>query len=364
MAIGLINDFPDATGAGKYGLILHDLLAGDLAMEYLYLDAGNLAILRRTGGSYSTLAALPRIPGLGGFKPWFWLMAKYRLPAYQLCHLLTPNISFIYDRGPYIVTCHDIAPLFMPISPAERLGRQCLYSGLARASHLIADSEATKNDIIRAYRIPSSRITVIPLGVDGRIFRPGDRSEARTALELPQGDSIILNVAIDMWRKNLAGAIRAFSRILARRTNALLVLTSQPKKQTWQSIQRLGLAERVVVKDRLTEPELARLYRAADVLLFPSFYEGFGLPALEAMASGCPVVASNATSLPEVVGQAGLMREPGDIEGLAESVLELLEDGRLYQRLVDRGLRRASEFTWERTARETATVYKNVMAKA
>jgi glycosyltransferase involved in cell wall biosynthesis len=161
--------------------------------------------------------------------------------------------------------------------------------------------------------------------------------------------------------KNQSGALRAFARLRVIYPGSLELLKTGVSNPEWSNgVEQLGLGEHARCLGVVPRAELPNLYNAVDCLLFPSLYEGFGWPPLEAMACGTPVVASNAASLPEVIGEARLLCAPGDDECLARAMHAVLTDEGLRQSLVEKGLARARQFTWEETARKTLEVYERV----
>jgi glycosyltransferase involved in cell wall biosynthesis len=218
-----------------------------------------------------------------------------------------------------------------------------------RAARVLVGSEFTRRDVVERYRVPEERIVVTPYAAD-----PVFRAEGETA----PGPPYLLFVGALEARKDPLTAVAA----LARLDQGLRLVLAGPdrglERQVREAADRLGLSARVELRSHVPKEELAALYRGAACLVFPSRYEGFGLPALEAMASGTPVVASTAGSLPEVVGDAGVLVEPGEPEALAAGVERALAD---RERLVAAGLERAGRFTWEETARRTLAVYEELL---
>jgi glycosyltransferase involved in cell wall biosynthesis len=202
-----------------------------------------------------------------------------------------------------------------------------------------------------------------PLGVDPQ-FSPGEpapRLRERFGLEGPY----LLTVGTLQPRKNVETALRAFERLVAAGADQRLALVGG---RGWRDdalaerIRRSPAAERIVVTGRVSDDELVGLYRAADCFVYPSRYEGFGLPPLEAMACGTAVISSNRTSLPEVVGDAALLVEPEDVDAIERALSDLLSSPDLRTELVDRGRRRAAEFSWRRCATLTAEAYRATAA--
>jgi glycosyltransferase involved in cell wall biosynthesis len=188
-----------------------------------------------------------------------------------------------------------------------------------------------------------------------------DRLRRRFGLNEPY----ILYVGALTLRKNIARALEAFAELNSSHPGLCFVLAGP---STWKKtpiaslLERLGITERVLLTGPLTDDDLPALYNGADLFVFPSLYEGFGLPPLEAMACGTPVVTSNASSLPEVVGDAAITVDPYDVDALSGAMRRVLTDPCLRDEMRQKGLARASGFTWERTARETVSVYRQVLA--
>ncbi len=262
-----------------------------------------------------------------------------------------------------ILTVHDLIGMLFPhnLPPAARFyWAWWLPRSVRWADQIIADSENTKRDITRLLGIQAEHIEVIYLGVSST-FRPlldqATREAVRHKHDLPP--NFALYVGTLEPRKGLDTLVAAFGAIAAN-TACHLVIAGKLgwyTKPLFRQIETLGLSQRVHVIDYVADEDMASLYNLADLFVYPSRYEGFGLPPLEAMACGAPVIASDAASLPEVVGEAGRLIPPDDIEALASAMLQVLSDTTLQTRMRESGLARARRFTWEETARRTAQVY-------
>ena len=275
----------------------------------------------------------------------------------------------MYDskRVKNVVTIHDIPQHSNPYSgtrhPEKKIRRYAEI--MAGADRIIADSAYTKADILRFYPVPEERIDVVHLGVDD-LIRPADEETIQAAL-LRYGirSPYLLHVGRVEKKKNLSRALEAFAGIRKRSAHPIqIVLAGTPGpggEEVFQTIERLGLKEDVRHVGYVRQEDLPALYSGALLFLFPSLYEGFGMPVLEAMACGTPVLTSDVTSLPEVVGDAAVQVDPLDVESIAREILRLVEDGQLREEYVRKGLERAKEFTWERTARETLAVYRKAL---
>ena len=280
-------------------------------------------------------------------------------------HLLPPL------RGARTVfTFHDaIYALF----PQYHLPMNRLFLGsmmprfLRRADAIVTVSECSKRDAVRLYGIDPARIRVIYDGVDARfqpVTDPARLAQVRARYALPE--RYVLYVGTIEPRKNLTTLLEAFSATYNRQSaigNWQLVIGGK-KGWLYESffarLRELGLEDEVVLPGYIADEDLPAVYSAASVFVFPSLYEGFGLPPLEAMACGTPVVCSNASSLPEVCGEAALLVSPTDVPALVQAMVRGLSDEPLRATLRARGLVQAAKFSWERTARETLAVYREV----
>jgi glycosyltransferase involved in cell wall biosynthesis len=207
-------------------------------------------------------------------------------------------------------------------------------------------------------------VVVVPLAA-GRQFRPVEAAEAGPVLEKYGVERpYILYVGALESRKNLPRLLEAYARLRKWSARWKLVIVGARKWKftpIFEAVQRLGLEPHVHFTDYVADEDLPALYRGAELFAFPSLYEGFGLPVLEAMACGTPVVTSNRSSLPEVAGDAALLVDPLDVEAIAGAMQRVLADEALAAGLREIGLARAAQFTWERTARETVAVYKKAI---
>lgn len=276
-------------------------------------------------------------------------------------------------RIPTILTVHDLSFLRVPHCFLPEF-RQYLETAVARAVRrtqwILADSENTRQDLIELLAVEPERVSVLYPGVEPH-FRPmeGALELERVRIRYGLPHRFILGVGTLQPRKNFDGLIRAFAQLLAARghdpgfDDVYLVIVGE-KGWMYEEVlalpQRLGVGERVRFTGFVEDADLPALYTLAEVLAFPSWYEGFGLPVLEAMACGTAVVAADNSSLPEVVGEGGLLVHAGDLQAWAEALARLLTDGDLRARLITAGREQAQHFTWEESARRLLTIYQAV----
>jgi glycosyltransferase involved in cell wall biosynthesis len=268
----------------------------------------------------------------------------------------------IGKRGKLIVTIHDVKPLLFSTGrhTPSLVERIVVPDRRAVIDHVVTVSTASSLDIQRLLGYPAQRVTVIYPGVDLKRFSP---AVPASGIDSPY----VLAVAGADPTKNVETLIKAFARVpssLRDRHKLILVGDLRRRPELGELVKELGLGAQTVFAGIVSDEQLIELYQHAAVFVFPSRYEGFGLPVLEAMACGCPVVSSNASSLPEVVGSAGFLRDPSDVDGFAEDITLLLSDASRRKQLRDQGVRRAAQFSWERTARELVALYGKVASSS
>ena len=269
-----------------------------------------------------------------------------------------------------VVTFHDVTFLLLP----ERypLIRRLYMSSVTRASARAADafiapSQAVRNDVVRKLGLPADRVSVIPEAA-APAYAPADgaaMASLRQRYGLP--NRYLLSVGSLEPGKNRARLIEAYARLHHEGIDVPLMVAGQRAwnyEGDFELVRRLGLDQQVRFLGYVPDEDLPALYSGALLLAFPSLYEGFGLPVLEAMACGTPVLTSNVSATAEVAGDAALLVDPRSVDGLTSALGRLLTDDALRAELRRRGLARAAEFSWERTARETLTVYEQAAARS
>ncbi len=352
---------------------------GRLSMD-LYATSLAAALRNLPSARYEIKEYHPRMIRIGGSGPMRMRLSRYvgyplssRLNAGALNHVIDPgygHLLYTLDRRRTVVTVHDVIPIarflggIRGLSPQRRpLLNQLSFGALWRAAHIIADSENTKRNLVSLLGCASANVTVVHPGLDPlfRAYPSEERLQARQRLGLSKGVYLLVTGSADY--KNHIGALRAFALLRCKFTGPCYLLKTGGVTQQWsRAVAELGLEGHVRALGIVERESLLDLYNSVDCLLFPSLYEGFGWPPLEAMACGTPVVASNAASLPEVVGDAGIMVPPWDSEGMAEALYRVLTNPALRDSLVRMGLERAQNFCWDGAARQIERVYDQVLA--
>jgi glycosyltransferase involved in cell wall biosynthesis len=279
----------------------------------------------------------------------------------------------LINRTPVVVSVHDVSFIEHPEYFTALRGAQLRFN-VARtvklADRIITGSEFSRDAILRAYPVSPDKIRVIPNAVSSE-FRVISRGRATQAIQERFGihDPFIFSVGDLQPRKNHIGLITAFAALNAAHPelNHHLVIAGQ---NTWftpkvrAAAQASGLASRIHFTGFVNDADLVRLYNACDCFVFPSFYEGFGLPILEAMASGRAVACSNTSAMPEVADGAGLLFDPRNPASIARAIGDILLDSELRQRMEGRGLQWAAHFNWRKSALATLDVYREVVGSA
>ena len=238
-------------------------------------------------------------------------------------------------------------------------------SGLKKADRIITISEFSKNEIIKYLEYPEDNIYTIYPAVDHEHYYERRDKEILKRFNISENEKVILYVGSEMPRQNIPFLIKGFSKLKKMLPDVKLLKIGNPqwrgaREELLRLIKELNLQNDVMFVGYVEEVELPEWYNAADLFVYPCLYAGFGLSPLEAMVCGTPVITSNTSSLPEVVGDAGIMGDPYDINGLADAMYKVLTNDGLRDDMIKRGLKRAKMFSWEKCARETLEVYEDV----
>jgi len=317
-----------------------------------------------------------RIKKVQVFSKWYGWKEQFFLPFdlykenLDLMHFTHFNSPIPY-LGKSIVTIHDITPYFFPGHKMKSLIRKVgfrtvFFSSVKKASKVIAVSQNTKNDIIRHFKISSEKIAVTYEGIDSQFKIINDKEKLdrlRKKYNIP--NSFIFYTGVWRNHKNLVGLVKAFGILKNKhKLDCQLVLGGKEDpyypevRKTWEN---LGLEKDIIRTGFIDQEELPLFYNAAEIFVIPSFYEGFGLIGLEAMACGTPVVSSNKTSLPEVLGNAAIYFNPDNPEEIAEKIKLVSTNKKLYNELVEKGLKQIEKYSWERMGKETLEIYRSIL---
>lgn len=363
------------TGIGRYSLHIAEGLisTAGIDVEFFY------------GANWSTRVRTAPLPGAGSLLPWL----RGHLPfSYELRRLVQsnrfsagtagknidlyhePNFLPLPFDGPTITTVHDLSWIRYPEAhPIERVRAMNRYfpAGLERSSLVLTDSSFVKNELVDVFGVKEERICVIPLGVDS-LFSPRsseDTQDTLTRWNLKHG-RYFLAVGTMEPRKNLGSALDAHERLPASiRQQCPLVLSGM---KGWNSstleerIRKMGKDRTLLNVGYIARADLAVLVSGANALVFPSIYEGFGLPLLEAMACGVPAISSNAASMPEVLGNAGVLLDPQDIEGMTLAMHRFATNSSERDEFAKKALDRSHSFSWSMCTRSTIEAYRRVVA--
>jgi glycosyltransferase involved in cell wall biosynthesis len=307
-----------------------------------------------------------RLPAIKPIVRIAWEQAILPVLAARLDVLHCPvNVLPLATPCPAVLTIHDLTFLRYPERfKAERRGYLSALTRLSasRAAKIMTDSAHTKRDVMELLQVAGEKIEVVYPGLSQE-FHPLPESEL-AAFRQRQGlpDEFILFVGTLEPRKNLDLLIQAYALLGARRLNDWPLVIAGAKgwmfEQIFAEVERNGLADKVIFPGYVALEDLPHWYGAATVFVYPSLYEGFGLPPLEAMACGTPVIVSDASSLPEVVGDAGARVDPQRAEDLADTLAEVLQSKAKQEQMASAGLRQAASFTWDRAADQIARIYR------
>jgi len=273
--------------------------------------------------------------------------------------VLLPQINlFLFKLAPTILYQHDLIEYYIQNQKwYKMLFRKVTYPiGLKLADKIVGVSQNTINDVKKFFNVPDHKLNMIYNGFESRSFRPLDKSDAKSILKAKYGIDwkFILYVGtLTLPQKNLLRLVEAYDNILKKGINIKLVMVGRKWKdceKIFNMVAEKGLNDSVIFTEYVPDEDLPYFYNSAEVFCFPSIYEGFGLPVLEAMACGCPVVTSNVSSLPEVVGDAGILIDPYNVNEISNALLKLLTDENLREKYIAAGLEQCKKFSWENSA--------------
>jgi glycosyltransferase involved in cell wall biosynthesis len=356
--IALVNPGPPGTCGGVIAVELRNRLADHYHVEHLFVE--EKGICEQSDWRGEPVMAVPFTMK----KVRHWQVHR-RMPEFDLYHYQSQrNLGLVrHGRKPGVLTCHGLAPLkaedVYSRGTQRRFREQFKY--LNEIDVVIANSQDTARDLTGLLDVPPEKIEVVYFGVNHGVFKPRDRTEARSSLEMPSESTVVLNVGTERKNKNIDRLLSVFSSLAAQVDNLCLVRLGDKDESFTKLLDKMGVANRVIRPGRIASP--APYYNAADVYLCMDLHASFGMPNLEAMASGCPVVTSNVEAIPEIVADACMLADPRNVEETAAAVRQVLESEDVRGDLRRRGLERARQFTWEKCAEETASVYSVVLRK-
>ena len=353
-----------------YGRLLEKALAENHGAEFRFsLRAPD------TSRSAAWLRRWKRGRGLAMYGSRYVLYPRLaRRESADVYHILDHgNASLIryLDPARTVVTCHDLIPLIFSREGTSLwpwLSRRMLQeamSGIAKAGCVAADSSSTRRDLIERLGLRPDKIHVVPLGIDEELRPPSpeERKAARESFGFARDEAVLVHAGQNASYKNLEGLLSIF-QLLAQRGQPVLLARAGVRFSAIQSRHavKLGVEKRVRDLGPLPRERLRQLYHAADLLVYPSWYEGFGFPPLEAMACGLPAAVSNRGSLPEIVGDAALIADPADPAHFADAAEKILRDPALQAELRKKGFAQAAKFRWKETAARMGSIYRSLLA--
>lgn len=369
MKIGLVTNMMDGrtAGIGRYTKnLVENLLKIDKKNNYVLIHSNQCHYDFK--GNYTEIrlpffTTIPRKLIVGAF-----IFEK-------LCH--EQKLDILHDLGqisPFffqtktkkILTLFDLTPTLFPqnFSIYSKYYTKLFPLVLKNSDKIITISKSSKKDLANIFTVPESKIEISYLGVENKfnnITNNQTLKQVRQRYNLPK--DFILFVGTIEPRKNLANLISAYY-LFRKKYNLQLVIVGKKGwkyDEVFHTIDKLGLHDEIRVVGYVKDDDLPSFYNLAKVFVYPSIYEGFGLPILEAMASGCPVIASNSSSMPEVIGDAGILINPEKLDKeLPSSLKKILKSTKMREKLIKKGMERAKQFTWQKTARETIKVYEEL----
>jgi glycosyltransferase involved in cell wall biosynthesis len=293
---------------------------------------------------------------------------KRKIKKDDITHLTSEDFAYLLNFIKFkksIITCHDLSPLTFRSSS---LFLKLVIMGLKKADRIITVSKFSKKDIAKRLNYPEKKIDVITDAVDHNRYYPKRDKQILEKYNISKNEKVILYVGSERKRQNIPFLLKGLYELKKILPEVILVKIGNPqqpgaRKNLLKLIKKLGLEKEVIFTGFVSEKVLSQWYNTADLFVYPCLYAGFGLPVLEAMACGTPVITSNLTSLPEVVGDAGITINPDNIDQLVESMYKVLTDKNLRENMAKKGIERAKMFSWEKSAEKTMAVYKKMAAR-
>ncbi len=359
MKVALINDYPKSTGIGNYAFSLFDELKNKLDIEMVYLNHDSTKELNENVLEIKTQFNFPFFNKT--LKNLFFFPKK--IPeGFDLYHCSNQFLSRITKyRKPTIISCMDIIPYILKNDYPKSLRVLLTHSlnEMHNAKKIITISDYTKKELIKHFGFEKSKIQTIYLGFNKSVFKPRNKYFARGKLNLPKDKKIILSVGSEEPRKNIETILEILPELKKEFSNILFLRIGEQSKKNKKLIKKLGIEKNVQYLAGVNINDLGHYYNTCDLFVFPSYYEGFGLPVLEAMASGVPFLTTNCTSIPEITGNKFKLLDPFNKEEWIESVIKALNEEN--RKRVQHYLKQAKEFSWEKCGKETLQIYNKLI---
>jgi glycosyltransferase involved in cell wall biosynthesis len=363
MKIGIVTKWLDEpyTGIGQYTYkLIKGLLSVDKANRYIFIHKkGGKSDVYKHGEEMF-------LPKIGPGPMWIF-------PANFFLSIRRNKLDVVHE--PYlglllpsdfrqVMTVHDVTPILFKTTHQSftMYFKTFMKKAVKRADAIITVSENTRKDIIKYFKADKEKVHMIHNGVQ---HQPADPKRVKALKKRFDLDGpFLLTVGSLLPTKNQVTAVKAFAKAVRKGKLEHRLVLAGKKDNDYERLRALvkkeKMSKRVVFTDYLEWEDVLGLYSAADMLLFPSLYEGFGFPPLEAMGHGTPVISSDRASMPEVVGDAGILLDPEDVDGWADAIIRVTEEDGLRKELVSKGLERAKQFTWKKAAKRTLKVYESV----
>lgn len=362
MRIGIDARLVTFSGIGTYSRnLIHSFALLDKKNEYFLFCYQKDAHLMPKQANFSLVFIKDPVFSLFPPKDLTRKIRQANLSIFHALHYVIPGKI----NCPLVVTIHDLIPLLCPATLPSFLKRYFYkvanVKAVTVAQAVIAVSEATKEDIVKLLKVPPSKVHVIYEAVAPE-FKVATKKDvlAKYGINFPY----LLNVGNAKPHKNWFSLIKAFAVFVKDKPEYKLVLVGPSNKKFWQPkklVNQLGLEGAVLFIDYLQSQDLPHLYQGATAFIFPSLYEGFGLPPLEAMACSTPVIASNGSAVKEVLDKAAFLVNPTNIEELAQAMRAVVTDESLKNSLTEKGKQLLTKYSWQKTAQETLSIYKNIV---
>jgi len=368
-----VNSVPDTEGVGRYTTSLHSELnsISDVSATHYYIDKYNRSLTRIGSDGSETNIASPSwlstiSAGANNIHPKvgrlisIYGLARYIPGGHDRYHIMDQNmagLAYYRDLNPTVLTIHDLAWLTQASSLVDPIVGRLIYNGIKVTDELITISAFTASELVREYPKLGGKPHTIYNGFDQEFGSHSEEEIYRIMTEYDlTGDNYILHLGEDKPTKN----VKTLLQVLSKLPGNVKLLRTKPLQNNKDLIYELDLVDRIKTLGFVPGKDLPGLYAVADVYITTSYYEGFGLPPLEAMASGTPVVSSNTASLPEVVGDAGILCDPEDVNGFVKAINKILSNPDIKNKFQKLGEERAQRFSWEKCAKKTYSVYNEV----